>query len=76
MSSVLIVGGSGGLGREIARYYAERGDSVVVTSRSAERAEQAAAEIGAATSGVRRWTWPNPRGSRRRWPRSARSTIW
>lgn len=52
MSAVLIVGGSGGLGREIARYYAERGDSVIVTSRSAERAEQAAAEIGGVTSGL------------------------
>ncbi|WP_344843908.1 SDR family oxidoreductase [Kribbella ginsengisoli] len=52
MSSVLIVGGSGGLGREIARYYAERGDSVVVTSRSTERAEQAAAEIGGDTRGL------------------------
>ncbi|MEV6416126.1 SDR family oxidoreductase [Kribbella sp. NPDC051718] len=52
MSSVLIVGGSGGLGREIARYYASRGDSVVVTSRSAERAEQAADEIGGDTRGL------------------------
>ncbi|GAA3572109.1 SDR family oxidoreductase [Kribbella ginsengisoli] len=49
---MLIVGGSGGLGREIARYYAERGDSVVVTSRSTERAEQAAAEIGGDTRGL------------------------
>ncbi|WBQ05766.1 SDR family oxidoreductase [Kribbella sp. CA-293567] len=52
MSSVLVVGGSGGLGREIARYYASRGDSVVVTSRSAERAEAAAREIGGDTRGV------------------------
>lgn len=52
MSSVLVVGGSGGLGREIARYYAERGDSVVVTSRSAERAEKAASEIGGDTRGL------------------------
>jgi NAD(P)-dependent dehydrogenase (short-subunit alcohol dehydrogenase family) len=52
VSSVLIVGGSGGLGQEIARYYAGRGDSVIVTSRSADRAAQAAAEIGGATTGV------------------------
>jgi NAD(P)-dependent dehydrogenase (short-subunit alcohol dehydrogenase family) len=52
VSAVLVVGGSGGLGREIARYYAERGDSVIVTSRSADRAGQAAAEIGGATRGL------------------------
>jgi NAD(P)-dependent dehydrogenase (short-subunit alcohol dehydrogenase family) len=52
VSSVLIVGGSGGLGREIARYYAERGDSVVITSRSVERAEQTASEIGGDTRGL------------------------
>jgi NAD(P)-dependent dehydrogenase (short-subunit alcohol dehydrogenase family) len=52
VSSVLIVGGSGGLGREIARYYAGRGDSVVVTSRSTERAEAAAGEIGGNTRGL------------------------
>jgi NAD(P)-dependent dehydrogenase (short-subunit alcohol dehydrogenase family) len=47
VSSVLVVGGSGGLGREIARYYAQRGDEVVVTSRSEERAQAVAAELGA-----------------------------
>ncbi|MEU4190434.1 SDR family oxidoreductase [Kribbella sp. NPDC026611] len=47
MSSVLVVGGSGGLGREIARFYAQRDDDVVVTSRSAERAEEVASELGA-----------------------------
>jgi NAD(P)-dependent dehydrogenase (short-subunit alcohol dehydrogenase family) len=49
---VLVVGGSGGLGREIARYYADRGDSVIVTSRSTERADLAAKEIGGDTRGV------------------------
>ncbi|MFF1815673.1 SDR family oxidoreductase [Kribbella sp. NPDC058245] len=47
MSSALIVGGSGGLGREIARHLVERGDDVIVTSRSADRATEVAAEIGA-----------------------------
>jgi len=52
VSSVLVVGGSSGLGQEIARYYANRGDSVIVTSRSTERADVAAKDIGGDTRGV------------------------
>jgi NAD(P)-dependent dehydrogenase (short-subunit alcohol dehydrogenase family) len=52
VSSALVVGGSGGLGREIARHFASRGDEVIVTSRSADRAEAAADEIGGATRGL------------------------
>ncbi|WP_405062663.1 SDR family oxidoreductase [Kribbella sp. NBC_01505] len=47
MAAVLVVGGSGGLGREIARHFVDRGDEVIITSRSAERAEAVAAELGA-----------------------------
>ena len=44
--SVLIVGGTGGLGREVARHYASRGAPVTITGRDQERSEAIAAEIG------------------------------
>ncbi|MCZ4609806.1 SDR family oxidoreductase [Streptomyces sp. Lzd4kr] len=48
MSSVLVVGGTSGIGREFARMCARRGDEVVVTGRDAHRAGTVAKEIGAA----------------------------
>ncbi|MFG2075328.1 SDR family oxidoreductase [Nonomuraea maritima] len=45
MSSVIIVGGTAGIGLELAKHYAVRGRSVVVSGRDRERAEQAAAEV-------------------------------
>ncbi|MFC8088878.1 SDR family oxidoreductase [Streptomyces sp. NPDC057301] len=48
MSSVLVVGGTSGIGREFARSRAERGDEVVLTGRDAHRADTVAKEIGAA----------------------------
>ncbi|HET7568875.1 MAG TPA: SDR family oxidoreductase [Gaiellaceae bacterium] len=50
--SVVIVGGTRGLGRELARFYAGEGREVVVTGREAATAEAAAAEIGGATRGI------------------------
>lgn len=50
--AVVVVGGSSGLGREIARHYAEAGWSVVVTSRDSGRADDAAKAIGGDTTGV------------------------
>ncbi|MEU6372868.1 SDR family oxidoreductase [Streptomyces sp. NPDC046909] len=47
MSSVLVVGGTSGIGREFARFRAARGDEVVVTGRDAHRADTAAKETGA-----------------------------
>ncbi|MEU6354542.1 SDR family oxidoreductase [Streptomyces sp. NPDC047072] len=52
MSTSVVVGGSGGVGRVIARRFAERGDSVVVTSRDKDRAAAAAGELGGATRGL------------------------
>lgn len=50
--SVVVVGGSSGLGKEIARHYAEAGREVVVTSRDPGRATTIAEEIGGATTGL------------------------
>lgn len=50
--SVVVVGGSAGLGMAISRHYADQGWDVVVTSRDQGRAEKAAAEVGGSTRGV------------------------
>lgn len=44
---VLVVGGTGGLGREVARHYVEHGHEVTITGRDAERTAAVAAELGA-----------------------------
>jgi len=43
---VLVVGGTLGLGREVATHYAREGSQVVITGRDPDRANAAAAEIG------------------------------
>jgi NAD(P)-dependent dehydrogenase (short-subunit alcohol dehydrogenase family) len=48
MSSVLVIGGTSGIGREFARLRAARDDEVVLTGRDAHRADTVAKEIGAA----------------------------
>jgi NAD(P)-dependent dehydrogenase (short-subunit alcohol dehydrogenase family) len=50
--SVVIVGGTQGLGRELAQSYADEGRDVVVTGRDAARAEAAAKELGGRTRGL------------------------
>jgi NAD(P)-dependent dehydrogenase (short-subunit alcohol dehydrogenase family) len=50
--SVLVVGGTSGIGRELATHYADRGCSVVLTSRDATRAADAAAQIGGGVQGI------------------------
>ncbi len=50
--TVVIVGGTQGLGRELAQSYADSGRDVVVTGRDQARAETAAAEIGGRTRGI------------------------
>jgi NAD(P)-dependent dehydrogenase (short-subunit alcohol dehydrogenase family) len=49
---VVIVGGTQGLGRELAQSYADDGRDVIVTGRDQARAEAAASEIGGNTTGV------------------------
>jgi NAD(P)-dependent dehydrogenase (short-subunit alcohol dehydrogenase family) len=50
--SVVIVGATQGLGRELAQSYADGGREVVITGRTPDRASQAAEEIGGNTRGI------------------------
>jgi NAD(P)-dependent dehydrogenase (short-subunit alcohol dehydrogenase family) len=50
--SVVIVGGTRGIGRELARTFAERGREVVLTGRDEAVARQVAGEIGGNTRGL------------------------
>jgi NAD(P)-dependent dehydrogenase (short-subunit alcohol dehydrogenase family) len=50
--NVVIVGGTQGLGRELAQSYADDGREVIVTGRDQARAEAAAEEIGGSTRGL------------------------
>lgn len=49
---VLVVGGTSGIGMEVARHYADQGDEVIITGREQERASTKAAEIGDNVSGL------------------------
>jgi NAD(P)-dependent dehydrogenase (short-subunit alcohol dehydrogenase family) len=50
--SVVIVGGTRGIGREIAAVFAARGREVVLTGRDEATAQQVAAEVGGSTRGL------------------------
>jgi len=50
--SVVVVGGTRGLGRELAESYADQGRDVVLTGRDGATAEACAAEIGGSTRGI------------------------
>jgi NAD(P)-dependent dehydrogenase (short-subunit alcohol dehydrogenase family) len=50
--SVLVVGGTGGLGREIARHYHEQGHPTIITGRDPERTASIASEIGDGVRGI------------------------
>jgi NAD(P)-dependent dehydrogenase (short-subunit alcohol dehydrogenase family) len=50
--TVVVVGGTRGLGREVAEHYAASGRDVVVTGRDQAGAESSAAEIGGSTRGL------------------------
>jgi NAD(P)-dependent dehydrogenase (short-subunit alcohol dehydrogenase family) len=52
MSSVVVVGGTAGIGREIARHFADSGERVTLTGRDAARAAAAANQIGGDTTGL------------------------
>jgi NAD(P)-dependent dehydrogenase (short-subunit alcohol dehydrogenase family) len=50
--SVVVVGGTRGLGREVAQFYADQGRDVVVTGRDGAAAEACARKIGGSTRGI------------------------
>jgi NAD(P)-dependent dehydrogenase (short-subunit alcohol dehydrogenase family) len=49
---VVVVGGTQGLGKEVARHYAEADREVVITGRDPARASTVAAELGGKTTGI------------------------
>jgi NAD(P)-dependent dehydrogenase (short-subunit alcohol dehydrogenase family) len=49
---VVVVGGTSGLGLEVARHYAGQGREVVLSGRDRQRAEAAAAGLGGNASGI------------------------
>lgn len=70
-----MVGGTSGIGRELAARRAAGGDDVVITGRDPERTAKVAAEIGDHVRGVAvELAAPPP--SVRRWPVSSGSTTW
>jgi NAD(P)-dependent dehydrogenase (short-subunit alcohol dehydrogenase family) len=50
--AVLIVGGTGGLGRELAHHYLEKGREVIITGRDAANAQAVASELGSGAKGL------------------------
>jgi NAD(P)-dependent dehydrogenase (short-subunit alcohol dehydrogenase family) len=50
--AVVVVGGTGGIGREVARHYVEQSRRVVITGRDAERTAVIAAELGGDATGI------------------------
>ncbi|HWD42258.1 MAG TPA: SDR family oxidoreductase [Actinomycetota bacterium] len=50
--SVVVIGGTQGLGLEVARHYAGQGRQVVLSGRDPERAAAVAAEVGGKTRGI------------------------
>jgi NAD(P)-dependent dehydrogenase (short-subunit alcohol dehydrogenase family) len=50
--SVVVIGGTRGLGREVAQYYADAGREVVISGRERAACEGCAAEIGGGTRAV------------------------
>jgi NAD(P)-dependent dehydrogenase (short-subunit alcohol dehydrogenase family) len=50
--SVVIIGGTSGIGRELAQHHSDRGEDVVLSGRDADRAAKVAGEIGGDTRGI------------------------
>ncbi|MFI5910665.1 SDR family NAD(P)-dependent oxidoreductase [Dactylosporangium sp. NPDC051541] len=52
MTTSIVVGGTGYLGRAVAAHFVQRGDAVYVTGRDKAKAESVAAELGPAVRGL------------------------
>ena len=52
LGSAVVVGGTSGIGRQLAKALANRGEEVVITGREKARTQAVAAEIGGRTRGV------------------------
>lgn len=50
--AIVVVGGTSGLGKEVARHYAATGHEVVLSGRDLERSQSIAEEIGGNTTGI------------------------
>jgi len=50
--AVVVIGGTRGLGLEVARHYAGQGREVVLSGRDQQRADAAAADVGGKASGI------------------------
>ena len=48
----VVIGGTSGIGLEVARHRAGRGDEVVLTGRDPDRAAEVAASVGGSVSGI------------------------
>ena len=69
--TVLIVGGTGGLGRELAAHYRERGAPVIITGSDPERAGEHRGRARRGDPGAGDWTCAGPRPS----PRRSRASV-
>lgn len=52
MDPIMIVGGTSGIGLELARHYVAAGRPVMITGRDADRAEKVAEQVGGGASGL------------------------
>jgi NAD(P)-dependent dehydrogenase (short-subunit alcohol dehydrogenase family) len=52
MPSLVVIGGTSGIGREVAKHHADQGSEVVISGRDLGRATEAAGEIGGKTRAI------------------------
>ena len=52
MAATVVIGGTSGLGKEVARHYAAAGQEVVLSGRDSTRSSSIAEEIGGNTTGI------------------------
>ena len=52
MAATVVIGGTSGLGKEVARHYAGNGQEVILSGRDSARSKSIAEEIGGNTTGI------------------------